>query len=49
LPTGVVTGGGATTRIGGTGMPGSIGARRMARITAARPCPECHAVFWWTD
>jgi hypothetical protein len=42
---GDVIGGGATTRIGGKGMPGSIGARRIARMTAARPCPECQASF----
>jgi len=31
------------------GVDGSLGARRIARITAARPCPECQALFWCTD
>ena len=35
---------GATTRIGGTGISGSIGAPRTAAIRAAMPCAECDAV-----
>jgi len=44
-PLGARMDGGATTRISGLGIPGSMGARRMARTTAASPCAECHALF----
>ena len=48
-PAGVRIGGGATTRMRGAGMPGSIGARRIARTSAATPCDDCQASFWCTD
>jgi hypothetical protein len=34
-------GGGATMRMGGTGMPGSMGACRMAPTRVAIPCAAC--------
>ena len=48
-PFGGPAGGGATIRMGGTGMPGSIGARRTASTSAARPKAECHAVWVCMD
>ena len=41
--------GGATIRIAGTGMPGSIGACRIACTSDAVPCAECDAVNWCID
>src|SRR5918994_2083278 len=41
VPVGVAVWGGATIRISGTGMSGSIGARRIARTSDAMPCAEC--------
>jgi len=37
----VPTCGGATTRIGGTGIPGSIGAVLIAVMSGAMPLAEC--------
>ena len=48
-PAGVPIGGGATSRTGGTGMPGSIGALRMACTSAALPCAACQAVCGCMD
>src|SRR5215831_19159597 len=48
-PFGSPIGGGAITRTGGTGMPGSIGAPRMAATSAAIPCPECQALCGCID
>ena len=45
VPFGGKIGGGATTRIGGTGMPGSSGAVRMAEMSAAMPCADCAALL----
>ena len=36
--------GGATIKMGGTGMPGSIGARLIARTSEAMPCAEWEAL-----
>jgi hypothetical protein len=44
VPAGVSLGGGATMRMDGIGMSGSIGARRMARTRDAMPCAECDAL-----
>ena len=44
VPAGVPVGGGATMRIGGTGMSGSIGALRIARTRDAMPWAECEAL-----
>jgi hypothetical protein len=44
VPEGVTARGGATIRIGGTGISGSIGARRIERTSDAMPCAECDAL-----
>ena len=44
VPAGVPVGGGATMKIGGDGMSGSIGARRIARTRDAMPWAECDAL-----
>jgi hypothetical protein len=49
VPFGCTIGGGATMRIGGTGMPGSIGACLIAWTSVARPCADCEADSWCTD
>src|SRR5215472_6422231 len=45
VPLGVAVGGGDTIKIGGTGIPGSIGARRIAFTTAVTPWAADHALL----
>ncbi len=46
---GRLQGGGASTRIGGTDMPGSMGAPRTALMSAPRPWAECQALCPYAD